>query len=62
MQFEPKFYKTHPLSLVLRLESVVDLKGNVYFAVTLSNGQRDNEHYMFEKMSSALDFIHCNFK
>lgn len=61
LQFKPKYYKTHPLSSVLKLESVVDKTGDVYFAVTLSNGTHDNEHYMFKKLSSALDFINSNF-
>lgn len=61
INFKPKYYKTHPLSEVLRLESVVDNTGDVYFSVTLSNGVHDNEHYMFKKLSSALDFIDSNF-
>lgn len=62
MKFKASYYKTHPLSLVMKLESVVDNTGDVYFAVTLSNGSQENEHYMFKKLSSALDFIDCNFK
>lgn len=61
MDFKPQYYRTHPLSLVLKLESVVDRKGNVKFAVTLSKGEKDNVHYLFEHMASALDFINSNF-
>lgn len=62
MNFVPQYYKTHPLSLVLKLESVVDRHGNVRFAVTLSNGTKENVHYLFEHMASAMDFIQSNFK
>lgn len=62
MNFEPKYYKTSPLSLVLRLESVIDRHGDIYFAITLAKGDNDNVHYMFKHLSSALDFIDSNFK
>lgn len=62
MDFKPTYYKTNPLSLILRLESVTDRKGNVKFAVTLSKGAHENVHYLFEKLSSAMDFISSNFE
>lgn len=62
MDFKPQYYKTNPLSLVLKLESVTDRHGNVMFAVTLAKGTHDNVHYLFEHLSSALDFINSNFK
>lgn len=62
MDFKPTYYKTNPLSLVLKLESVTDRKGNIKFAVTLSKGVRENVHYMFQNLSSALDFINSNFE
>ena len=61
MKFIPQYYKTNPLSLVLKLESVTDRKGNVKFAVTLSTGVHENVHYLFEHLSSALDFVNSNF-
>lgn len=61
MDFKPQYYKTSPLSLILRLESVTDRKGNVKFAVTLSKGTKDSVHYLFEHLSSAMDFINSNF-
>lgn len=61
MDFIPQYYKTNPLSLVLRLESVADRKGNVKFAVTLAKGDKDNIHYLFTKLDSAMDFIQSNF-
>lgn len=61
MDFVPQYYKTNPLSLVLRLESVTDKRGNIKFAVTLSQGERENVHYLFEHLTSALDFINSNF-
>lgn len=61
MDFKPQYYKTHPLSLILRLESVTDRLGNIKYAVTLAKGEHDNVHYLFEKLSSALDFINSNF-
>lgn len=62
MDFKPKYYQTHPLSLVVRIESVVDKKGNVLFAVTLANGDKENRHIMFNHLSSCLDFINSNFE
>lgn len=61
MDFKPQYYKTNPLSLVLKLESVVNRHGDIKFAVTLAKGERENVHYLFEKLSSALDFINSNF-
>ena len=61
MNFKPQYYKTSPLSLVLKLESVIDRKGNIKFAVTLSKGTNENVHYLFDHLSSALDFINSNF-
>lgn len=62
MEWKPVYYKTSPLSHVLTLESVTDRLGDVYFAVTLSQGEHKNVHYMFRHLSSALDFISSNFK
>ena len=62
MDFKPTYYKTNPLSLILKLESVTDRKGNVKFAVTLSKGIHENVHYLFEHLASALDFINSNFE
>lgn len=61
MDFKPQYYKTNPLSLILKLESVSDRKGNIKFAVTLSKGTKENVHYLFEHLASALDFIQSNF-
>lgn len=61
MKYQPKYYKVSPLSLIVRLESVADKLGNVYYAVTTSNGSSDNEHYLFKHLSSAVDFINSNF-
>jgi len=62
MDFKPTYYKTHPLSLILKLESVVDRSGNIRYAVTLAKGENENIHYLFEYLTSALDFIQSNFK
>lgn len=61
MDFKPKYYKTHPLSQILQLESVSDKQGNVFFAVSMPSGVNENVHYMFKHLSSALDFINSNF-
>lgn len=60
MDFVPQYYKTHPLSLVLKLESVIDKRGNIKFAVTLAKGEKET-HYLFSRLESALDFIDSNF-
>lgn len=61
MDFKPQYYRTHPLSLVLKLESVMDKRGNLRYAVTLSSGDKENVHYLFKHLDSALDFIDSNF-
>lgn len=61
MKFQPKYYKSTPLSLVLKLETVCDKTGNIYHCVTTCNGEKENEHFFFSKLSSALDFISSNF-
>lgn len=61
MDFKPQYYKTNPLSLILRLESVADKRGNIKYAVTLAKGDKDNIHYLFTKLESAMDFIQSNF-
>lgn len=61
MNFQPKYYKTHPLSQVLTLESVVDRKGNMMYAVSSSRGVNECKHYLFMHLSSAIDFISTNF-
>lgn len=54
-------FKTTPINLVVKMESVCDKKGNVLHCVTKSNGMHENEKYFFTKFSSALDFIWTNF-
>lgn len=61
MKFKPQYYKTTPLSLVLKLETVADGKGNIRHCVTACEGVKENRHFFFEKFDSALDFIHSNF-
>lgn len=61
MKFNPQYYKTTPLSLVLKLESVCDKKGNVRHCVTTTQGEKECHHYFFTKFDAALDFIWTNF-
>lgn len=62
MDFKPQYYKTHPLSLVVKIESVFDRNGEIRYAVTMSNGTKENIHYLFKHLSSAIDFLESNFK
>ena len=62
MKFKPTYYQTNPLSLVLKLETVSDKRGNIKHCVTTANGVHENEHYLFNHLSSALDFINSNFE
>lgn len=61
MDFKPQYYKTSPLSLVVKLESVSDKQGNIKFAVTMCHGSKENTHFLFSHLSSAIDFISSNF-
>lgn len=62
MDFKPTYYKTHPLSLVVRIESVIAKNGSVKYAVTMSKGTKENIHYLFNHLSSAIDFLNSNFE
>lgn len=62
MDFKPQFYKAHPLSLILKLESVYDKTGSLRYAVTMTKGTKESTHYLFEHLTSAVDFINSNFK
>ena len=48
--------------LIVKLSTECDSKGNVFHMITCSNGVNENEHYFFERLSSALDFINSNFE
>lgn len=61
MDFVPKYFKSHRLSKVLTLEAVRDIKGNVMYAVSVYKGENKVSHYCFYKLSSAIDFINCNY-
>lgn len=61
MRFKATYYRTHRLSLIVRLESVLhERTGELFFAVTAVDGEREIS-YVFKHLSSALDFINCNF-
>lgn len=62
MDFDPRYYRTHPLSMILKLESVMDRKGDIFYCVTMCKGTKENIHYMFKNLTSAMDFINSNFK
>lgn len=61
MDFKPQYYRSHPLSLIVKLESVYNKHGTLMYAVTLSRGVKDNTHFLFHHLSSAIDFINSNF-
>lgn len=62
MDFKPQYYKTSPLSLVVKIESVSDKRGNIRFCVSLAKGEKECVHYLFAHLSSAIDFINSNFQ
>lgn len=55
-------HKFTPINQIVKLESCNDKLGNIYHRVTCSNGELENEYYLFSKLSSALDFINSNFE
>lgn len=61
MKFEPKVFKTTPLSAILELKSVLDKKGDVFYMVSCFNGENKQSNYCFKRLSSAIDFIQSNF-
>ena len=54
--------KTSFSDLIVKLSTECDSRGNVIHMITCSNGVYEIEHYYFEKLSSALDFINSNFE
>lgn len=50
------------MELVVKMESVCDKKGNIKFRVQVANGLKENEFYLFSKLSSAIDFVTNNFQ
>ena len=58
----PMKYKTEELSEELRLSTRRDKLGNIYHCVDYVNANGTPDYVMFSKLSSALDFIHSNFK
>lgn len=62
MDFDCKIYKTHPLSHVVTIESVIDNRGNMLYHVVSSTGVHNNRHVYFKHLSSAIDYIESNFK
>lgn len=61
MNFVPKYYKTHPLSCILSLESVQDNRGDLYYCVTIAVKGEKKSHFMFKQLNSAIDFISTNY-
>lgn len=64
LKYDAKIYKTHPLSAIVKIESVTDRIGNLFYCVSLCSKCADDydTHYMFSKLSSAIDFVSSNFK
>lgn len=55
-------YNYQPVYEVVKLESVKDSMGNIFHRVTCYNGDKENEFYLFENLSSAIDFVKSNFR
>lgn len=62
MVHDSKIFKTTPLSLVLKLETVCDKCGNILHCVSSCTGVYENSHVFFKHLSSAIDYIESNFK
>lgn len=58
----PMKFKTEELSEELRLSTRRDKLGNIYHCVDYINNNGTPDYVMFSHLSSALDFIHSNFK
>lgn len=58
----PKLYNSTEKELILKLTTRADKFGNVFFCVSWYKEESDCIDYAtFENMSSAMDFIKCNF-
>lgn len=58
----PNFYKTEEKSKDLVLTTRSDQLGNICHCVEYLNNDGTQDYAMFTHLSSALDFIHSNFK
>lgn len=62
MKRVPNFYKTEEESKELILSTRSDSLGNVFHCVEYLNNDGSRDYALFTKLTSALDFIHSNFK
>ena len=62
MKFIPSFYSSEEQSKDLVLSTRTDKCGNVYHYVEFKNNDHSFSYARFNHLSSALDFIHSNFK
>lgn len=58
----PTFYNSEEHSQDLVLSTRSDKLGNIYHYVEYRNSDGSKDYARFEHLSSALDFIHSNFK
>ena len=58
----PIFFKTEAVNKDLTLSTRRDALGNIWHVVEYMNNDNSPDYAFFEHLSSALDFIHSNFK
>lgn len=62
MKRYPNFYNSTEEQRELTLSTRSDKLGNIYHYVEYLNNDDTKDYARFEHLSSALDFIHSNFK
>lgn len=58
----PTLFNSTEQEKLLTLSTRTDKLGNVYHYVEYSNNDGSQDYARFQHLSSALDFIHSNFK
>lgn len=62
MKRVPNLYSSEEVTKELSISTRSDKLGNIFHYVEYLNNDGSSDYARFEHLSSALDFIHSNFK
>lgn len=62
MKMIPKMYNSEHDKDIIKLSTRCDKMGNIFHCVEYHHPRNGSSYVTFEKLASALDFIHSNFR
>ena len=62
MKMIARKYNSEHKDNILKLTTRADKRGNVFHMVEYSHPENGSSYVTFERLESALDFIHSNFR